>query len=237
MKYIILIPVTCLLTLLGCKQVTNTIKETFRPLDTARVVKTEQKKTAPPDVNASIESQIQTVNSIIQTHTSRHIEIHIDKKDKQFLSSPSGLEKAEKMLRNLPAYAGKEILIYQSIHFYGDGSINVMLKHPTQPAYVDKYSFANGKWSAPSPVQLSAKEDINSKMVPLDKIRFKHAYQVARLYNEKALTIEGAKPTTTVYVSIWDNKMRWFPSVINGSRERYSISFNEDGSLKQFSRD
>jgi hypothetical protein len=57
---------------------------------------------------------------------------------------------------------------------------------------------------------------------------------VIQIYNEKAAEIEGAKPTTSVYISIWDNGMRWFPSSINGSRERYDLQFNQDGTLKSF---
>lgn len=63
---------------------------------------------------------------------------------------------------------------------------------------------------------------------------FAAAQKVIQIYNEKAAEIEGAKPTTSVYISIWDNGMRWFPSTINGSCERYDLQFNNDGTLKSF---
>jgi hypothetical protein len=63
---------------------------------------------------------------------------------------------------------------------------------------------------------------------------FADAHKVMQIYNDKAAQIEGAKPTTTAYISIWDDGMRWFPSTINGNRERYDLQFNNDGTLKSF---
>ncbi|SDG43673.1 hypothetical protein SAMN05421827_106216 [Pedobacter terrae] len=52
-------------------------------------------------------------------------------------------------------------------------------------------------------------------------MHFEDAWQVIKIYNEKVAQIEGAVPTNSVYISIWDNDMRWFPRSINGTRERF----------------
>lgn len=146
------------------------------------------------------------------------------------------LEKAEMRLRALPQYAGKNIQIYQSVHFDQDGRIRLTLQHPENPNYLDEYVYANGKWSAPEPVQAITR-NITRRLMPLDKISFPCAFKVLNLYNEKAAQVEGAKPTAYVYVSIWDDRMRWFPGTINGTRERYSIEFNPDGTLKSYGQE
>ncbi|MDQ0641019.1 hypothetical protein QF042_004584 [Pedobacter sp. W3I1] len=152
-------------------------------------------------------------------------------KAKKGMLNSSELEQAEEKLRKLPQYRNKEIMVYQSVHFYADGSIHLALQHPENPEYVDEYSFKDGAWSEPKPVLA---RNVERRIFPLNKMNFAAAQKVIQIYNEKAAEIEGAKPTTLVYISIWDNGMRWFPSSINGSRERYDLQFNNDGTLKSF---
>lgn len=145
--------------------------------------------------------------------------------------SASELAIAEEKLRQLPQYQGKEIFLYESVHFYEDGSINLALQHPTNPNHVDAYKYQNGKWSAPKAVLA---RNGARRTFPLSKVNFADAHQVIYTYNEKAAQIEGAKLITTAYISIWDSGMRWFPGTINGTRNRYDIQFNTDGTLKSF---
>lgn len=152
-------------------------------------------------------------------------------KAKKGILSASDLEKAEDQLKNLPQYRNKEIVVYQSVHFYDNGFINLMLQHPVNPKYVDAYEYRDGKWSAPKPVLAS---DIARRTFPLSGMHFKDAHKVIQLYNAKATQVEGAEPTSAAYITIWDKGMRWAPRTINGSRERYDIQFNNDGTLKSF---
>ncbi|TCD25517.1 hypothetical protein EZ456_15935 [Pedobacter psychrodurus] len=152
-------------------------------------------------------------------------------KAKEGMLTASELQQAEEKLRKLPQYHNKEIMMYESVHFYEDGSINLALQHPENPKYVDAYKYKDGSWSEPKPVLA---RNIERRTFPLSKMNFADAQKVIQIYNDKAAEIEGAKPTTTVYISIWDNGMRWFPSTINGSRERYDLQFNNDGTLKSF---
>jgi len=234
MRKLIILLICCPL-LLSCEQVTKTIEETFKPNDTLVQKEKEKENTIPETtVNTQIDVE-QIIKTAIETHSAGHIQT--EGKDVNFLTDTNELEKAEEALRKLPQYAGKEIFIYSTLYFYNDGLINVMLQHPTNPKYVDIYDYKDGKWSEPKPLQLSVRDEVQKRLVSLNKIKFVNVAKVTATYNEKAKEIEGAKPLTSAYVSIWDNKMRWYPSSINGSRERYSIQFNDDGSLKAFKQE
>lgn len=234
MRKLIILLICCPL-LLSCEQVTKTIDETFKPNDTLVQKEKEKENTIPETtVNTQIDVE-QIIKTAIETHSVGHI--HTEGKNVNFLTDTNELEKAEEALRKLPQYAGKEIFIYSTLYFYNDGLINVMLQHPTNPKYVDVYDYKDGKWSEPKPLQLSVRDEVQKRLVSLNKIKFVNVAKVTATYNEKAKEIEGAKPLTSAYVSIWDNKMRWYPSSINGSRERYSIQFNDDGSLKAFKQE
>mgnify|MGYP006198242471 FL=1 len=111
------------------------------------------------------------------------------------------------------------------------------MQHPENKKYVDAYEYKNGVWSDPKPVQLSIRDEVQKRLVPLNTIRFTNAAKVFEIYNKKAEEVEGASPAVNIYISIWDNKIRWYPTSINGSRERYSIQFNDDGTLKNFTQD
>lgn len=234
MKKLIILMI-CGALFLSCEQISKSINETFKKNDT--VVSKELEKTNPippentqPDVNAIIKTVLETHSTILREH-------HIESKGIDFLTNTEGLKKAEESLRKLPQYAGKEIFIYSTLHFYDDGTINVTLQHPENPKYVDAYEFRDNKWSEARPVRLSVRDDVQNRLVSLNRIPFISAAKVTDIYNKKVQEIEGAKPLTSVYISISDNKIRWYPTTINGSRERYSIQFNEDGTLKTFKQD
>lgn len=195
---------------LSCEKITKSIDETLKPNDTI--------------VNRQYENASRSA-------------IPDEEKKTNLLTDLKTLEKAENDLKKLPQYKGKEIFLYSTLYFYNDGRINAMLQHPENPKYIDTYEFNDGKWSTPKPVQLSVRDDVQGRLVSLNKISFVNAAKVAQVYNEKAKEVEGAQPATSIYISIWDNKIRWYPSSISGSRERYSIQFNDDGSLNSFQQD
>ncbi|MFH6993590.1 hypothetical protein [Flavobacterium sp. FlaQc-48] len=234
MRKLIIILIACQL-FLSCEQVSKSIEETFKPQDTL-VSTTTQKPNPEPVVNTQVDVQ-QIIKTALETHSVTYAHTHTDGKDVSFLTDTAALEKAEEALRKLPQYAGKEIFIYSTLYFYNDGLINVMLQHPENPKYVDIYDYKDGKWSEPKPLQLSVRDDVKKRLVPLNKIKFANVARVTAIYNKKAEEVEGAKPLTSAYVSIWDNKMQWYPTNINGNRERYSIQFNDDGTLKSFKQD
>lgn len=192
----------------GCQQITQSIEDTLKPNDTV------------------LKKDLGTSDPLSEI-----------KNEKVLLEDINLLKKAELELRNLPQYKGREIFLYSTLYFYNYGAINAMLVHPDNPKYVDAYEFKEGKWSEPRPVQLSVRDDISTRIISLHKISFVNAAKMARVYREKSQEIEGAKPPESVYISISNNQIRWYPSTINGSRERYSIEFNDDGSLKEIKQD
>ena len=145
-----------------------------------------------------------------------------------FLGNAAALAAAENALRNLPAFAGKQIAAYEAIQFYDNGRINLELQHPTRPDYIDAYCFNKGSWQAPAPVQLSVHDDIKAGLVNLDKIHFADVATVYNNYRRKADSIEGAAPFTHIYAVI---------SGDSGSRERYFISFTAAGNIDRFYRE
>jgi len=215
--------------LMSCRQISKSIEETFKSADSTAA----EKKITPAESEKDTISVALPLNEILPKttkSTAKPTAVNL-------LKNTAALERAEKQLRALTSYAGKEIYIYQSVHFYNDGRINLMLRHPENPKYVDSYTYSDGAWSEPKPVQLSVRDRIEDRMVPLDELEFASAARVAAIYNEKTAQIDGAKPTDYTYVIIWDKSIRWYPLSINGSRERYGIEFNTDGSLKRFQQD
>ncbi|MCP2029680.1 hypothetical protein L1276_004874 [Flavobacterium sp. HSC-32F16] len=226
-----IIIIICFPLFLGCEQISKSINETFSPNDS--VVSKQS--------NSDVKNEVQEVD--VQKNINDAVDRHnaaqnqLETKTIVLLKDTNELSKAEETLKKLPQYAGKEIFVYSTLYFYNDGRINVMLQHPENKKYVDAYEYKNGVWSDPKPVQLSIRDEVQKRLVSLNTIRFINAAKVFEIYNKKAEEVEGASPAANVYISIWDNKIKWYPSSINGSRERYSIQFNDDGSLKTFTQD
>ncbi|MCW3465299.1 hypothetical protein [Chitinophaga nivalis] len=155
---------------------------------------------------------------------------------KSLLTNKMALYEAEQALRDLPAYTGKEIYLYKTIHFYDDGRINIKVRHPENPDYVDEYSFHDGNWDAPKPVQLSVHDNIKKYLVNLSDVSFVNAAVVYRNYRQKADSITGVVPINYIYAGFDNNKITWYPQSIDGSRERYFISFTPRGEVDRFYR-
>lgn len=189
------------------------------------------KQKQSPATTKAIQKRINKFLKEIKLPQSRLTTIEKAIKTKKGLLSTAELALAQEQLKKLPQYSNKEIIVYQSVHFYDNGSINIMLQHPVNLKYADAYEYRDGIWSTPKPVLA---RDIESRTFPLSKMHFEDARTVIKIYNEKVAQIEGAVPTTSAYISMWDNDMRWFPGSINGTRERFDIQFNDDGTLKSF---
>lgn len=232
------------IVLAGCEKASQSIKDTFDPkIDSTVQFKNEYVPVTVPDhYSATVERQIEEAQRLVTTVMEKHTKTHIDTrkeegKNTDFLTNEEKLKSAEEDLRKLPQYAGKTINVYSVIHFYEDGSIRAMLQHPANPEYIDNYEYKDGRWSDPRPEQISVRDDIQSRLISLDKINFVNVAKAAQVYQGKITQIEGAKPLTTIYISIANRNLRWFPGSISGSRERYSIELNQNGTLKKFERE
>lgn len=151
-----------------------------------------------------------------------------------FAANPAALNEAEQLLRNRPEFKGKQIQVYKSIHFYSNYRVLTQLQNPDNPAYVDEYYFTNGKWEDPKPVRLSKNTDVAADLVPLDAVPFANAHNVYKALLEKYREIGGNPGDLTIYVILWNKKIRWYPGSIHNDRYDYDIEFKQDGTLRRF---
>lgn len=162
-----------------------------------------------------------------------------DKNEKvvDFMSNKEALQKAEDLFRNRPELKGKDIKIYNTIHFYRDYRIMLKIQNPDNPSYIDSYSYRDGKWEEPEPVVMSKSDDIAGNIVDLDRIPFVNANNVYKELLTKLNEIGNKSADLTVYVSTYRNRVTWYPRTLSNERSRYSIEFNEDGTLQSFQQE
>lgn len=231
---------------ISCNQFRESIHDTLYGSDTDSSYKTkpanqdEETTTtsgSETSVSAQISSSTTTTTTTIEHRNGTTIIHNSRTTNSGFLSDAIALLNAENELRALPAFAGKTIYLYKAIHFYNDGRINVNVQHPQNPAYIDEYNYSNGKWEGPKPVQLSVHDDISKALLKLDNVCFVCASVVYNNYNRKAREVEGAAMPAHIYGVFNANRLTWYPQSINGSREKYFISFNQSGGVKDYHRE
>lgn len=159
----------------------------------------------------------------------------------ELLNNVEELQKAEDALRNLPQFKGKELRLFQNVNFYGGNYPRIELEvlNPDNLKEVDHYTYKHGEWSAPQPVQITGDGDMMANTTPLKDVKFATVATIYKNWNEKAKTVEGAdEPLTFIYFSkqVYWNDQYWAASTIDGTRERYSISFKLDGSIREFKK-
>lgn len=152
-----------------------------------------------------------------------------------FLSDSAALAKAQQQLLELPQFQNKDLNFYSSIHFYGDGRVNIQLQDPDNLEYVDAYGYRDGRWGKPQAVRISVQTDLHRSLAPLDAIKFT---SVAAIFNQivaKSQDIEGAEEVTHIYFvhSPVFGKKEWYASV-TGTREHYSIRADIEGKKVSF---
>lgn len=217
----------------ACNPFRNSIHDTLYGSDTDSSYKT--KGSAAEESSSS--SQVVISHSTTTTTTTERSTSTVISSEGGFLGDENRLEAAERGLRQLSALSGKDIRLYGFIHFYDNGRIMLNVQDPGNPEYIDAYVFNDGRWEGPKPVQLSVHDDINTALVKLEELPFKHVAAVYRNYRMKSDGITGAAPPTHIYARLNDNTVGWYPRSISGSRERYFISFHEDGSLDRYYRE
>ncbi|MGO4291113.1 hypothetical protein [Chitinophaga sp. RAB17] len=219
---------------MSCQSFRDSIHDTFNGTNTDST----RQHAGTPAANRMVEESSSTTVTSSTVHTSSTVTSSTEHSSSDgFLANAARLTAAEQALRHLPAFAGKDIYLYEGIHFYDDGRIGTKVQHPQNPAYIDEYEFVNGHWKAPEPVQLSVHDDIQKRLIKLDDISFGSVATVYRNYQLKADSVTGTKSLTHIY-AIFDNKgFSWYPQSLDGSRERYFISFTKDGNLQRFYRE
>ncbi|RYD97491.1 MAG: hypothetical protein EOP54_10735 [Sphingobacteriales bacterium] len=161
-------------------------------------------------------------------------------KTENLLTDVALLEKAEAELRAMPKFSGKDMQVFQNVNFYKDGRITIALQDPGKPENIDEYHFSDGKWGAPQAVQISGSGKMDDNVWPLSKIKFSTVATVYKNWNEKAQSLEGGanKELTSIDLLFWvpSQEVRWSTSNVETDREKYSIEYNLDGSVKEFKK-
>ncbi len=158
---------------------------------------------------------------------------------KNLLEDASTLQKAKDALKALPQFEGKELKVFQDIYFYDDGRIKLSLQDPNKPENIDHYEYDEGQWKEPVPVQISGGGNLEDNLFPLNEVKFETAVMVYKSWNEKAQEVEGHnEPLTSVRYALWvpNQTKEWKTGHIRGTRASYKISFNSDGTVKDFKK-
>lgn len=155
-----------------------------------------------------------------------------------FVHDQKAIEKAFEELRNMDKFKGKKIMVFQNLRIQ-DYGVDIEISNPDIPTNVDKYEYTDGEWSAPQAVQFresieEMKESINDNLTDLDKIAINKIADMVKITDEKAKTIEGAKPCTYIAFNLFvPNQIREFVTTIKGTRTSETLKFTPDGVLKQ----
>ena len=157
------------------------------------------------------------------------------------LTDAKALQAAEDSLKALPQFKGKPLNVFQNIQFYGGDTarIEIDIQDPEKPDNIDHYTYQDGKWSEPQPVQISGGGDMKANVTELDKIKFATVAEIAKTWGEKAKEVEaGDTELDFVSFQLWvpNQTRRWITSDIETPRAKASAEFNQDGSLKEFKK-
>ena len=148
------------------------------------------------------------------------------------LRNKAVLRAAQQALTQLPELQGAPIQIYEQINFF-DGTrprIEIDLQDPKQPENILYYTYENGKWS-PTPISEAPKpsgKNFARHLVPLAKIDFAQAADIAQAWQQKAQSVNAVE-TQAYHVALI-----WLPKQIDTNGARYYLSFHADGSVWEF---
>ncbi|MBO9618365.1 MAG: hypothetical protein J7539_04945 [Niabella sp.] len=154
--------------------------------------------------------------------------------------SAERLDRIQAELQNLPQFKGKQLQLYQSMHFYDykDGYISINIQNPDTTENIDNYKYEDGKWKEPVPVKISGTTDLVGYLMPLDQIRFSIAKKVHDQTMEKLKEVRGTKKVEFVYFSYVKSNVpaitpsTWYTN-IEGLRNDYMLNFDNNGDLTE----
>ncbi|MDR2284188.1 MAG: hypothetical protein LBE37_13310 [Sphingobacterium sp.] len=154
-----------------------------------------------------------------------------------FLTNRDALKKAESELKDMPKFKGKDVKVFQNIHFYEDGRIQLALQDPDKPENIDDYLFQGGKWQEPQAVQISGDGDMSANVFALSTLKFETVADIYKQLETQSKEVEGAKIDGHIYynLNVMHQKGQWMTGV-QGTRGQYSGYFNADGSLIEFKK-
>ena len=164
-------------------------------------------------------------------------------KPQWILRDKQALRRAQQALSQLPELQGAPIQIYEQINFF-DGTrprIEIDLQDPKQPENILYYTYENGKWS-PTPISEAPKpsgKNFARHLVPLAKIDFAQAADIAQAWQQKAQSVNAVETQAYHVALIWlpkQQKLMWHTAQIDADGARYYLSFHADGSVWEFKK-
>lgn len=155
-----------------------------------------------------------------------------------YLDNAGYLRGVKQKLEDLPKFKGKSLQVYSDIHFYDDGRVMLSLRDPDILENVDSYTFRDGEWQEPEPVQVSSRVDLDQQVLSLDSIDFGTVTKLYNYLSKESEKIDGAEDVNHIYLiirpTLIDNQ--WYSSV-QGARGTYSLRAMLSGEIIKFERD
>ena len=162
------------------------------------------------------------------------------------LADPDALAAAQAELENLPKFKGKQIQIFQTVHFSTD-NIRLSLQDPENPENIDQYTFREGAWAEPAPVRITGDGNMADNVHPLKKDFLTIPAKIYKTWNEKAREVGapegdptqafgGGLSSISYVFNIVNGSLSWSVSDIENERNVYDISFDLNGDLKNFAK-
>lgn len=144
---------------------------------------------------------------------------------------------AKQALLAMPELEGRDMRVFDSIHAYDDGRINLKLLDPRQPGNMDEYNFKDGAWrkgAAVNPRLLPAMINPASDNAPLQRIDFEGFYRVATALQEQREGL-SAEPGQVEHIYLLirrGGRLRWLPDDVDGDRKSVRVVFDAQGNAR-----
>lgn len=161
---------------------------------------------------------------------------------KSIFTDPEIITKAMAELREMPELKGKDLKLFQDVtvsDIDGEGNmIDLDVLKPDTTDKVDHYTYIDGKWTGPEPVQLTGDGNMDDNIMPINSIDFSKVTQIYKIADEKAKAIEQVQVNKSViYEFDVDAHMYRAHIHIEGAREKYTGIFDANGNLLMMRKD
>ena len=203
----------CIFLTTSCDWIQKSIDETFQGSDKKGAVKNDNGRQVDEASLLSEEDQQQAI----------------------MFGDSIKLKSIQNSLKALPKFKGKDIIFIPVIVFYDyqGGYVSLAIQDPDNLENLDEYKYTNGEWQPSTPVNTSIRSYWKQKLHNLNEVDFSTVSKIYKTAMEKMKTIEGAEKLTHIYLSDYDNDLRWHLS-IRGARKNYTLYFKINGELISF---
>lgn len=144
-------------------------------------------------------------------------------------------------LKNKDGLKGHDLMVFQDIslmHSEQNGVIDSVDIYIVKPGTedVDNYSYTNGKWEGPNPVQLTGDGRMEDNVTPMNSINFAKVPDMYKQLEAKAKDVEGGK-VEDLLVYILGRDGMYASWGVEGTREKYDAEFDLNGNLTRYEKE